>query len=321
MAAAETIVPPGSLVLITGVNGFIALHISNLLLKQGYAVHCSVRSLERSAWVQEAFVERHPSGTFSIIQVADGNSEGAWEKAIAGVDGIVHVAGDVSFGADPNQIIKPMVKGHFIFTSSDRAALNPIPGKEFIIDPNLWNDPAIHAAWRPPPYKAYRGCDVYAALKAQFEQEVWRFSKEESPQFVVNTIFPDFTVGPIFHPKQTGSTGKLVMDFWRDLSHYELFRKFIPQRFVDVGDTTLLHVAALTQEDFNGERLWGFAAMINFNSWVGWPEDDSDQGYDLSKIDTSRGEELLKRFGQDEWTSFFPSAKRNVLDTLAAWPS
>lgn len=346
MAVSESIVPPGGLVLVTGVNGFIASHIANLLLKHGYAVRGSIRSLERGAWVKEALAERHPKGNFSLIQVADVNAEGAWKEAIAGVDGIVHVAGDMSFGADPNQVITPMVNGvrnllqtaaneksvkRFVFTSSNRAALNPIPGKELSVHRHLWNESAIAGAWRPPPYEADRIWDVYAALKAQVEQEVWRFAKEEKPQFVVNTILPDFVVGPIFHPKQPGSTGKWVMDFWRDPGHFEPLKNFIPQWFVDVEDTALLHIAALTQEDVKNERLWGFADTFNFNSWVGvfrkvdperkWPEDDPEQGHDLTKIDTSREVDLLKRFGQDGWTSFFESVKRNVLDTPAAWPA
>jgi nucleoside-diphosphate-sugar epimerase len=210
MAITETIVPPGGLVLVTGVNGFIASHIASNLLKLGYAVRGSLRSLERGAWIKEFFDSRYPKGKFETVLVPDGNAEGAWNDAIAGVQGIVHVAGDLTFRPDPNQVITPMVKGvrnlletaskeksvkRFVFTSSNRAALNPIPGKKASVHANLWNDSAIESAWRPPPYEADRIWDVYAALKAQVEQEVWRFAKEENPKFVVNTILPDFVVG------------------------------------------------------------------------------------------------------------------------------
>lgn len=346
MAVTETIVPPGGLVLVTGVNGFIASHIASNLLKLGYAVRGSLRSLERGAWIKEFFDSRHPKGKFETVLVPDGNAEGAWNDAIAGVQGIVHVAGDLTFRPDPNQVITPMVKGvrnlletaskeksvkRFVFTSSNRAALNPTPGKKATVHANLWNDSAIESAWRPPPYEADRIWDVYAALKAQVEQEVWRFAKEENPKFVVNTILPDFVVGPIIHPKQPGSTGKWVMDFWRDPGHYEPLQNFIPQWFVDVGDTALLHIAALTQEDVANERLWGFADTFNFNSWVGvfrkldpkkpWPADDPSQEHDLTEIDTSREVELLKRFGQEGWTSFFDSVRKNCLETPTEWPA
>jgi nucleoside-diphosphate-sugar epimerase len=346
MAVSETIVPSGGLVLVTGVNGFIASHIANVLLKLGYAVRGTVRSTEKAAWVKEAFAERHPSAKFETVLVHDTNAEGAWGEALLGVQGIVHVAGDMTFGADPNQVITPMINAvrnllqaaakersvkRFVLTSSNRAALNPIPMKEVTVHSGLWNESAIEGAWRPPPYEGDRIWDVYAALKAQVEQEIWRFAKEEKPKFVVNSVLPDFVVGPIFHPKQPGSTGKWVMDFWRDPGHYEPLKNFIPQWFVDVEDTALLHIAGLTQEDVQNERLWGFANTFNFNSWLGvfrkldpkqpWPADDPNQEHDLSKIDTSRELELLKRFGQDGWTSFYDSVRRNCLETPAAWPA
>lgn len=346
MATTKTIVPPGGLVLVTGVNGFIASHIADTLIKLGYTVRGSVRSLERGAWVGDIFTERYPKGKFEAVLVPDVNAEGAWDKAIIGVQGIVHVAGDMTFGPDPNKVITPMVNGvrnllqtaakeksvkRFVLTSSNRAALNPIPGKEVTVHAGLWNESAIEGAWRSPPYEADRVWDVYAALKAQVEQEIWRFAKEEKPGFITNTVLPDFVVGPILHPKQPGSTGKWVMDFWRDPGHYEPLQNFIPQWFVDVEDTALLHISALTQEDVKNERLWGFGDTFNFNSWVGvfrkldpkkpWPVDDPNQGHDLTKIDRSREVELLKRFGKDGWTSFYDSVRKTCLETPAAWPA
>ncbi|KAH8704557.1 hypothetical protein GQ44DRAFT_716504 [Phaeosphaeriaceae sp. PMI808] len=345
MIAADTIVQPGGLVLVTGVNGFIGSHIANILLHLGYAVRGTVRSADKEAWVKEAFAERHPNGNFNTILVPDVNAEGAYETVLDDVQGIVHVAGDMTFGANPNQIITPMVNGvrsllrtaankesvkRFVLTSSNRAAFNPVPGEEIIVHNGLWNQAAIDGAWAPPPYDANRIWDVYAALKAQVEQEIWRFAKEENPKFIINSVLPDFVIGPIFHPKQPGSTGKWVMDFWRDPGHYEPLQNFIPQWFVDVEDTAILHIAALTQEDVKNERLWGFADTFNFNSWLGvfrkldpkkpWPADDPNQGHDLSKIDTSREKELLNRFGKIGWTSFYDSVRKNCLETPANWP-
>ena len=342
MGSASTTVSPGGLVLVTGVNGFIGSHIANNLLRLGYKVRGTVRSADKAAWIKEAMAERHPFAAFDAVVVPDVTVAGAWDEVVKGVEGIVHVAGDMSFGCDPNQIIPPMVNSvrnllqaaakstnpsvkRFVLTSSNQAVLNRAFGKEFTIDKSMWNEPAIENAWRPPPYEPDRTWDVYSALKAQCEQEMWKFGRGEKPGFVINSVLPCFVIGPILHPKQPGSTGKWVQDFWKDPGHYAPLQGFGSSYFTDSGDAALLHIAALSQEDVKNERLLGFAETFNFNDWVSvfrqldpskpWPAEDPDQPNDLSKVDSTRELQLLKRFGQNGWTSFHDSVRKNCLES------
>ena len=64
-----TVVRPGGLNLVTGVNGFLGSHLANMLLERGYAVRGSVRSEEKAAWVKEVMTMRHPSAHFEIAVV------------------------------------------------------------------------------------------------------------------------------------------------------------------------------------------------------------------------------------------------------------
>ncbi|KAK9482732.1 hypothetical protein V1527DRAFT_454772 [Lipomyces starkeyi] len=96
------------------------------------------------------------------------------------------------------------------------------------------------SAWRPAPYEADRIWDVYAALKTQYEQEIWKFGREEKPSSVINSVLPCFVVGPIFHAKQPGSTGKWVMDFWKDPGYYEPLQDFGASWFVAERDRRIL---------------------------------------------------------------------------------
>ncbi|RSL70394.1 hypothetical protein CEP51_012199 [Fusarium floridanum] len=340
MSSSKFIVPPQGLVLVTGVNGFIGSHIANNLLNLGYRVRGTVRDSDKAGWITEAMQELNPSGHFEVVIVPDVTASDAWSEVVQGVDGIVHVATDMSFDANPNKVITPMVQGvrnllvaaaseitvkRFVFTSSDRAISNAINGKEVTLDSSMWNESAVASAWRPPPYEADRVWDVYAALKTQSEQEIWAFAKTENPKFIINSVLPCFNVGPILHPKQPGSTGKWVRDFWKDPSHYKDLQQFGASWYIDVEDTALLHIAALTQEDVKSERLLGFAGPFNFNSWLAmfrqldplkpWPADDPSQEYNLCKVDTGREVELLKRFGRSGWTSFHESVRKNCLES------
>ncbi|UKZ90714.1 uncharacterized protein TrAFT101_005715 [Trichoderma asperellum] len=323
MGSTVTIIPPGGLVLVSGVSGFIGSHIALNLVKLGYKVRGTVRSEDKATWIKEAVAYYYPFASFEAALVPD-----------------ITAAGDMSFGADPNKIITPMVNSvrnlletatkepsvkRFVFTSSNQAALNRTLGKEFMVDKTAFNEASVAAAWRPPPYEPDRIWDVYSALKTQIEQEVWKFTREEKPKLVVNSVLPCFIVGPIIHPKQSGSTGKWVMDFWKDAGHFAPLQGFGGSYFVDADDTALLHIAGLTQEDVKNERLFGFAGIFNFNTWVSvfrqldpsrpWPADDPNQQSDLSKVDDARELELLKRFGYNGWTSFFDSVKKTVQES------
>ncbi|GFF56611.1 NAD(P)-binding protein [Aspergillus udagawae] len=85
MIASSSIVPPGGLVLVTGVTGFIGSYIANGLLELGYRVRGTVRS------------------NFEAVIVPDQNAPGVWDAVLKDVDGIAHVAGDVELWTRPDE--------------------------------------------------------------------------------------------------------------------------------------------------------------------------------------------------------------------------
>lgn len=152
MNAPTAIVPPEGLVLVTGVSGFVGSHIASRLLGLGYRVRGIVRSEDKAVWVKEGMARCHPAPAFETVIIADLTILKSWDKAVKSVDGIVHVATDMSFGTDPNKIINPIVRSvrvlleaaaretsvkRFVLTSSNRTLLNPIYGKEVIIDRSM----------------------------------------------------------------------------------------------------------------------------------------------------------------------------------------
>jgi uncharacterized protein YbjT (DUF2867 family) len=91
----STSIPKGSLVLVTGANGFIAAHIVKEFLDRGYRVRGTVRDVSKSAFLtEEVFPVYAKRGDFELIAIPDLGDPNAFDDAVRGnnVAAIVHVA-------------------------------------------------------------------------------------------------------------------------------------------------------------------------------------------------------------------------------------
>jgi nucleoside-diphosphate-sugar epimerase len=133
------------------------------------------------------------------------------------IHGIAHLASDLSFSPNPNDVIPSVLKSidilltsatatpsikRFVLTSSSTAATNPIPNKKFAVTATTWNDAAVKAAWAPAPYAQSRAWDVYGASKTEGEKAVWKFVEEKQPAFEVNTVLPNANFGALLGGKR-----------------------------------------------------------------------------------------------------------------------
>jgi len=59
---------PGQKVLVTGANGFLAVHIVNALLKKGYVVRGTVRSLEKGHYLEELFAKHGDKFELAVVK-------------------------------------------------------------------------------------------------------------------------------------------------------------------------------------------------------------------------------------------------------------
>ena len=53
----SSFVPPGSKVLVTGANGFVAIYVVQRLLQEGYSVRGAVRNAARGVHLKKVFAE------------------------------------------------------------------------------------------------------------------------------------------------------------------------------------------------------------------------------------------------------------------------
>lgn len=61
------VVTPGSKILVTGANGFAAIHIVDLLLKKGYSVRATVRSQSKEVHLKKVFEKYGDKLEFAIV--------------------------------------------------------------------------------------------------------------------------------------------------------------------------------------------------------------------------------------------------------------
>jgi nucleoside-diphosphate-sugar epimerase len=78
------VLKPGSLVVVTGVNGLIGSHIADQLLVRGYNVRGAVRDVEKSRWLSDFFGGRHKDAKFELVSVPDMSAEGCYDEAVKG---------------------------------------------------------------------------------------------------------------------------------------------------------------------------------------------------------------------------------------------
>lgn len=84
LAMSTSAIPKGSIVLVTGVNGYIASHIADQLLLAGYNVRGSVRDASRTQWIAELFNKKYGPGRFERCVVPNMSVDGAFDVAVKG---------------------------------------------------------------------------------------------------------------------------------------------------------------------------------------------------------------------------------------------
>ena len=100
-------------VLVTGISGYVGQHCAVELLKNGYSVKGSVRSLSKTDQVTKAIKKViDPKGNLEYCELNLLKDEG-WEQAMAGCDYVLHVASPfvTSEPKNENDLIKPAVEG------------------------------------------------------------------------------------------------------------------------------------------------------------------------------------------------------------------
>ncbi|KAJ5511331.1 NAD-dependent epimerase/dehydratase [Penicillium expansum] len=337
MAKQTYYLPRGSRILVTGANGFVGSNVIHSLLELGFRVRGTVRSPK--PWLDEMFRERFGRDSYESVILANFEDVDTLAKVMDGVSGVAHVASDVTFSSNPEEVVPWVVRAthnvleaasrhsnikRVVLTSSAVAVLIAQPNTEgIVVREDSWNDEAIKQAYNPDTPEYLKGMFSYAASKTEGEKAAWRWMEKNKPSFQFNTVLPDFTLGRILHEEIHGSTSGWVAALTK--GDKRIFETFVPQYFCDVIDIARLHAAALLDPNTVSRRLFGFAAPVNLTDMISVvrklrpnntliPEPPVDDGRDLSEvIPAKEAERILQEFcGREGWTSLEDSIAQGL---------
>jgi len=244
-------------VLLTGISGFVGQHCAAELLKKGYAVRGSVRSVSKTAEVVNGIThEIDPKGNLEFCEL-DLMKDAGWDEAMEGCDYVLHVASPfvVKVPKDENELIMPAVEGTLralkaakkagikrVVLTSSTVAMHGGQHGIIKINQDSWTNVDAH------------GVTAYFKSKTLAEKGAWDFIKNQSGGERLELVVVN--PGPIYGPTLTGNLATEAMDFFKKLITGQV--PMLPRAYSvmsDVRDVAAIHVAALENEKANGQRF------------------------------------------------------------------
>ncbi|WP_445757822.1 SDR family oxidoreductase [Polaribacter sp.] len=243
-------------VLLTGISGFVGQHCAVELLKNGYTVRGSVRNLSKEQEVRKGIANVIDAKDNLEFCELDLSSDKGWDKAMEGCAYVLHVASPfvIAEPKDENEMIKPAVEGTLralnaakkagikkvVLTSSTVAMAGD--KKKNHLTPESWTDAKIDKV------------SAYMKSKTLAERAAWDFYNNQTAgnKMELTVVNP----GPIYGPTLTGNLTGASMSMIKDMitgkmpmqpnAHYVMS---------DVRDIAKIHVAAMENDESNGERF------------------------------------------------------------------
>ncbi|MCP1625997.1 SDR family oxidoreductase [Pseudomonas nitroreducens] len=254
------------LVLVTGGTGFIAQHCLLALLRDGYQVRTTVRSLAREAEVREHLREGGiEAGERLSFVVADLNGDDGWAEAVSGCRYVIHGASPTPTGMQRSEEewVRPAVDGNLrvlraardagvkrvVLTSAFGAICAGHGQMKRPFDETDWSDLSSRNVW------------LYQKSKTLSERAAWDFIAREGQGLELSAVNPVAVLGPVLGADYSHSI-RLV----KSLLAGQPGSPKINCGFVDARDVADLHVLAMTHAAAGGER---FIATAGDSLWLG----------------------------------------------------
>jgi dihydroflavonol-4-reductase len=246
-----------SLVVLTGITGFIAKRIALDLLEAGHEVRGSLRNLSRADEVRDALRPRlgDPAALerLSFVEL-DLDRDAGWTEAMAGAGALLHTASPFPMAQpkDENQLIRPAVDGTLRALRAAQAAgvtRVVLTSSVVAIDAKEKAGALTEEDWSETDHPK---ATAYYKSKTLAERAAWDFAKDH-PEIRLTTINPSLVLGTPLD-QHYGTSLALIE---RILGGKDPMMPDIGFGVVDVADISAMHVAALHRPESAGHRFIG----------------------------------------------------------------
>jgi len=253
----------GKLVLVTGGTGFVAGHCILQLLRSGYKVRATVRSVSKTAKVKE-MLKNGGISSFEDISFIEANLslDNNWTEAMQGCEYVLHVASPIflRLPKHEDEMIRPAVDGtvrvlkaardakvkRVVITSSFGAVGYSHTNPNTLITEKEWTNPND------------KSLSAYLKSKTLAEKAAWDFMEREGGDLELTVINPMAILGPSLGPDM--SSGLELLKKILDGSMKAAPK--IDLGIVDVRDLADLHLRAMTSPKANGERFLALSGGV-----------------------------------------------------------
>ncbi len=241
-------------VLLTGISGFLGGHIALQLLNSGYTVRGSVRNLDKADKVRRTLAAAGADVSRLEFVALDLLSDAGWDEAMAGVRYLQHTASPfvIETPKDPQELIRPAVEG----TSRALEAALRAGVEQIVLTSSIAAIQYGHDSYdRLLTEEDWTKVDApttgaYPASKTLAEREAWRIMESAGRREALSVINPAGIFGPLLD--EDPGTSSLIVRRLLDGRLPAAPRLYMA--CVDVRDVAALHVAAMTEPAFFGQR-------------------------------------------------------------------
>ena len=242
-------------VLVTGGSGFLGMRIISELLKDGYEVRTTLRSLDKKKQVIKTLNDHHIKTEKLSFVEADLSKDEHWNEAMKDCKYVLSVASPVFFDIpeDEKEVIRPAIEGiQRILRAAEKANV-----KRVVMTSNFGavgfsnKDQSSVTTEENWTNQDEPGLSAYEKSKLLAEKAAWDFVKNKDNDLEFATINPVAMLGPSLDSHVSGS-----FNIIKNLVDGSLKRvPNIPLNVVDVRDVARLHILAMTTPEANNQRF------------------------------------------------------------------
>ncbi|RIX29942.1 NAD-dependent epimerase/dehydratase family protein [Amnibacterium setariae] len=246
---------PSPRVLVTGASGFVAGHVISRLLSEGYTVRGTVRGDPSTAAVAHLSAQAAQGRGSIEFVAADLDSDIGWERALHGVDVVLHTASPnpSALPEDEDALIGPAVKGTLrVLRAAARASVRRVVLTSSTSSVTAGHETRTGRIFTEADWSVLPQSSPYEKSKTMAEQAAWNFVDKQpsAGRLELVALNPGLVLGPLQVARLNASSEVVARLLDGSLPAVPRLAFSV----VDVRDLAAAHLLAMTAPAAPGSR-------------------------------------------------------------------